>query len=73
MPGLGNQSRTVAAVGGGISGGTPNYDVKKPVQLQMLSSFIRILFAHHYFDLFDLACAVFCADFLAEFAAQSAR
>jgi len=29
----------------GISGGTPHYDVKKPVQLQMLSSFIRILFA----------------------------
>jgi hypothetical protein len=35
-----------AAICGGISGGTPNYDVEKPALIQMLSPIIRILFAH---------------------------
>jgi hypothetical protein len=32
---------------GGISGGTPKYDVKKPALIQVLGPLIRILFAHH--------------------------
>jgi hypothetical protein len=35
-----------AAISGGIFGGTPNYDVKKPALIQMLNPFFGILFAH---------------------------
>ena len=44
---LAQESRVcrAAAISGGISGGTPNYDVKKVPLIQILSPFIRILFA----------------------------
>ena len=41
-----------AAMSGGISGGTPNCDAKKPPQVQVLSGCIRILFAHQYLSAF---------------------
>jgi hypothetical protein len=41
-----NRVWRAAAISGGISGGTSNYDVKKQTLIQMLSPFIRILFAH---------------------------
>jgi hypothetical protein len=44
---LAQESRVcrAAALSGGISGGTANYDVEKPTLIQTLSQFIRILFA----------------------------